>query len=501
MNDSNRKFKQITAKLKAINTIPYLLESIESQEWDFTAICRIFVETIGYNSCWIALIDDSGELKNFFQYESKTVFSFVWEKPSRLFFDEFVKEALVHPSDVIMNEDPLIGFINDSGTVEESPSSITIKLMYNNIIYGILSVTLFGDYQLMKEEFLIISDVVRTVSFFLYDMDYRNRIKNLFLTVFETTGTGTTLIEEDTVISYANQEFERLSGYTKEEIEGEMSFIQVVHEKDRDRMIQYHRLRRIDPAKAPRNYEFTFIDKAGNEKNIFLTIDIVPNTKVSIASFMDVTEKKMLESRVLKASEIERNQLAGELHDGLGPHLVGIQFMIKLIKHKVQRGSLPEVNQIEEVDSLISQAIDHTRRITKGLKPVDIQPDGLLFALNELVADIEHIYRIKCNLVCEDPVSIDNNITATHLYYIVREAVYNAVKHAKPQLIEVIIESDSGSLTLEIRDDGIGIPKMLDSEHGMGISIMQYRANIINAKISIGRNDKGGTSVTCSMIK
>ncbi len=498
---NNNKIRQITAKLKAINTIPYLLESIESQEWDFTAICRIFVDTIGYNSCWIALIDDTGELKNFFQYEAKNVFSFASERLSRLFFDEFVKEALVHPSDVIMNEDPLLGFINNSKTAEDNPSSITIKLMYNNIIYGILSVTLFGDYQLMKEEFLIISDVVRTVSFFLYDMDYRNRIKNLFLTVFETTGTGATLIEEDTVISYANREFEKLSGYKKEEIEGKMSFTRVVHKNDRNRMLQYHRLRRIDPAKAPRNYEFTFIDKAGNEKNIFLTIDIVPNTRVSIASFMDVTEKKMLESRVLKASEIERSQLAGELHDGLGPHLVGIQFIIKLIKQKVQNGILPEVEQINEVDSLISQAIDHTRRITKGLKPVDIQPDGLVFAINELVNDIEHIYPVKCNLVCEDPVSIDNNITATHLYYIAREALNNAVKHAKPRLIEVIIESDNVNLTLEIRDDGIGIPKMLDSEDGMGINIMRYRASIINASLLIERNDAGGTSVVCSMIK
>jgi len=51
---------------------------------------------------------------------------------------------------------------------------------------------------------------------------------------------------------------------------------------------------------------------------------------------MNITEKKRLESEVLKLSELERQNLDTELHDGIGPHLVGVKFLLKLL---LQRGS------------------------------------------------------------------------------------------------------------------------------------------------------------------
>jgi len=79
-----------------------------------------------------------------------------------------------------------------------------------------------------------------------------------YRTIFETTGTATMVVEKDNTISLVNTEFERLSGFAKAEIEGRKTWRDFIAEADRERMQTYHLLRRVDPDKAPRNYECRF---------------------------------------------------------------------------------------------------------------------------------------------------------------------------------------------------------------------------------------------------
>jgi len=116
--------------------------------------------------------------------------------------------------------------------------------------------------------------------------------------VFENTGTATIIIEEDTIISMANTQFEKLSGYSKEEIENKMKNTDFVIPEDLERMKKYHIVRRKTGEKAPIEYEFRFIDKKGNTRNIFLKIGIIPGTKKSVASLMDITDRKQAEENL-----------------------------------------------------------------------------------------------------------------------------------------------------------------------------------------------------------
>ena len=123
-----------------------------------------------------------------------------------------------------------------------------------------------------------------------------------YRTIFETTGTATLIIEEDMTISLANTEFTRLSGYSKEEVEGKKSWTEFFMNYDLERMKEYHRLRRIDPNAAPRNYEAQLIDREGNIRDVFITVAMIPGTNKSVASFLDITERKRVEG-ALRASE------------------------------------------------------------------------------------------------------------------------------------------------------------------------------------------------------
>jgi len=124
---------------------------------------------------------------------------------------------------------------------------------------------------------------------------YKNykKLKNYYKAIFEHTGTATIIIEEDTTISLANSEFEKLSGYSKKEIEGKKSWTEFASKEDLDKMKEYHRLRRIDSASVPVIYDFRFVDREGTVKNVHMNIGMIPGTNKSVASMMDVTERKL----------------------------------------------------------------------------------------------------------------------------------------------------------------------------------------------------------------
>jgi PAS domain S-box-containing protein len=123
-----------------------------------------------------------------------------------------------------------------------------------------------------------------------------------YRTVFESTGTAMLVIEEDTTISLVNGEYEKLTGYTKEETEGIRSWRNSLAPEQLRRAEGYHKLRRRKPGSAPRKYETRIVDRFGNEKDIFITVDMIPGTGKSIASIVDITPQKKRE-RDLRASE------------------------------------------------------------------------------------------------------------------------------------------------------------------------------------------------------
>jgi signal transduction histidine kinase len=88
----------------------------------------------------------------------------------------------------------------------------------------------------------------------------------------------------------------------------------------------------------------------------------------------------------------------------------------------------------------------------------------------------------------------------THLFRIAQEAMNNAAKHARATHIDLILAATAGGgLRLSIEDDGIGFTEPSPQVQGMGLQIMQHRANVIGATLEIRRGTPGGTAVICSV--
>jgi PAS domain S-box-containing protein len=124
-----------------------------------------------------------------------------------------------------------------------------------------------------------------------------------YRTVFETTGTAMLMIEDDTTISLVNSEFCRLSGYSKEEIENKKQWMEFVIGEDRGPMLSRHRQRRTGTAGALNRYEFRFVTRSGEIRDILISIDIIPGTAKSVASLLDITEGKRASDELRAANE------------------------------------------------------------------------------------------------------------------------------------------------------------------------------------------------------
>ena len=137
-----------------------------------------------------------------------------------------------------------------------------------------------------------------------------------YRTIFENTGTVMLIIEEDMTISLVNSEFEKVSGYSKAEIEGKKNWTEFVTKEDLEKMQEYHHLRRIAPDSVPKRYEFRPLDRQGNILNAVIAVEMIPGTKKSIVSFMDITPRIMAEE-ALRESEGKYSNLVERANDGI----------------------------------------------------------------------------------------------------------------------------------------------------------------------------------------
>ena len=136
-----------------------------------------------------------------------------------------------------------------------------------------------------------------------------------YRTIFENTGTATIIVEEDMTVSLANTEFEKLYGYKRHEIEGKKKWTEFVADTHLEAMLEYHEKRRIDPDSAPRNYEFKFINRNGEIKDVLTTVAIIPGTSKSLVSLLDITERK--QSRIALERELKIEQALERIYEPL----------------------------------------------------------------------------------------------------------------------------------------------------------------------------------------
>ena len=209
----------------------------------------------------------------------------------------------------------------------------------------------------------------------------------------------------------------------------------------------------------------------------------------------EIERRKGLEGEILGISDREQQRLGQELHDGLCQHLTAVAFMARSMALRLRTHRVIDAADIEKIAQLVNDAAVDTRNLSRALHRLDVDAAGFVAALEDLVD--REIWRIPCRLEVKAAFRIEDDPAAAHLYRIAREGVINANKHAQAREIVVRLERVRKEMVLRVIDDGIGLPKELKPQQGLGFHIMNYRAQLMGGRVEIDSPQTGGTRVSC----
>ena len=172
--------------------------------------------------------------------------------------------------------------------------------------------------------------------------------ENLYRTIFRTTGTATMILDEHGNILLANREVEPLFGFPPEELEKGILWSDFIPPDELPRLSEYFRLLHEDPASSIQHYEARLVNRVGATKHGIFSVALIPGSRNSVISIMDITGLKRAEDALRESEEkyrtlVERandgilvvqdyvirfcNSRAAEMWGGVPEELVGRQFM------------------------------------------------------------------------------------------------------------------------------------------------------------------------------
>lgn len=214
-------------------------------------------------------------------------------------------------------------------------------------------------------------------------------------------------------------------------------------------------------------------------------------------------QNRALTLQLNAVQEEERNDLARDLHDEIGPFLFAVDVDAQTITQYLQRGAYDEVaGRSAAIRQSVAHMQSHVRAILNRLRPAMLLDLGLAQAVDQLVA----FWRARHPgiAITADISQASYGETVDEIAFrTVQEAINNAVRHGKPQTIriEAAVDADRGALRLTIRDDGAGIAP--SATPGFGISGMRERAAIAGGSLEVSQmpGQKGVTVIALLPLK
>ncbi len=191
-----------------------------------------------------------------------------------------------------------------------------------------------------------------------------------------------------------------------------------------------------------------------------------------------------------RAAAREREELRRDLHDRLGPLLVGTGLAVEGLR----RGAGPEeAEALTEITGQLRSASGEVRRIVDRLAPAALLDLGLARAVR---AHLEHVSGLPGGPAVDVAVVGDAPMPAVveqAAYVVVLEAVTNALRHARATRLSVALTRAGGSLQLRVEDDGAGLAQPWTA--GIGVGSMRRRVLELGGTFDLGPGPLGGTLV------
>ncbi len=218
-----------------------------------------------------------------------------------------------------------------------------------------------------------------------------------------------------------------------------------------------------------------------------------------IITGIDMTEQQRLQHHLMEAVEAEQARIGHDLHDGVGQLLTGIGAMTEVLQLRLTGAQHEEAGRIFE---LVRQAIHQVRQLSRNMSPAAVMHRDLSASLILLADTVRTSLRRNCVCDLDADVNITEPTQSTHLFRIAQEAVNNAIRHGNPETVTITLRrEDATNGILEIFNDGATFDcKPGSASDSIGMRVMNYRANLIQAELSTTCPPGGGVRIACKFL-
>ncbi|MEX0823461.1 MAG: PAS domain-containing protein, partial [Balneolaceae bacterium] len=214
----------------------------------------------------------------------------------------------------------------------------------------------------------------------------------------------------------------------------------------------------------------------------------------------DITKQRKAEERtissVVEGEERERQRISKELHDGLGQYLSASNMNLETVYEDLTDISPKLKKSFKTGLELLNHAILETQTISQNLLPKAIQDYGLNLAVDSLINQLDNSHSIKFHLYKNiNGIDIPEKLQI-NLYRILQESLNNAIRHGKPEKVDVQIVFSNGELLLTIEDNGDGFDTENVTGEGLGLRSIKSRVAAMSANLDISSAIGRGTIIS-----
>jgi signal transduction histidine kinase len=207
---------------------------------------------------------------------------------------------------------------------------------------------------------------------------------------------------------------------------------------------------------------------------------------IAVVNAQARTEVAASRARVVASGDEARRQIGRDLHDGAQQRLVCLALDLRIAQDLVAPGCDELAEQLDSIATRLDDAMEELRDFVRGIHPPALEHGGLEAALRALArrspVPVELSFDVRHRL----PKPL-----AANAYFIVAEALTNAVKHARASTSQVEVRTDDGLLRLAISDDGVG---GADPAGGSGLLGLRDRVEAVAGRMSV-RSPRGAGTV------
>ena len=206
-------------------------------------------------------------------------------------------------------------------------------------------------------------------------------------------------------------------------------------------------------------------------------------------------EREAVMRRLQKLSESEHAFLSAGIHDGLLQDIIGCDM---LLQGASQLDAERLSKRIDRARQSLRSAIKHGRRLISELRPMILDEQGLLSAIEFYAAEIENRSEMRVTVERAQTGEIRHPVWDLNMFRIVQEAMNNAESHSRSEWMAIRVSVESDVLRIVVKDGGEGFEKEKYAE-SFGIRCMNERAALFNGSVEILTSPGGGSTVLVEM--